>query len=242
MFYACAEATSTSLIAKFLASPLPGAESLAGETCCHGGPMMAKIAAHLPEAGKMSVNAPASSGAGLKAAALARMPRRLAFAVSLTVLLFGLLSGLLSGAAVSASGEDGPMASAPLPPPLPAAPPPTGSQQPQGEPSSASRRVPPQSRSSAGNGMHAAYPHKRNRDPRHDRSAHAARGQKRDSQWAIDNIEHRETYPVPRVASAMVPPPAPLPFAYRYIPGAPPAYGYAPLYPPPWPPGPALPR
>ena len=44
------QASSTSLIAKFLAPPLPGAEVLAGEPCCHGGPMMAKIAAQPPEA------------------------------------------------------------------------------------------------------------------------------------------------------------------------------------------------
>jgi hypothetical protein len=199
---------------------------------------MAKIAAQPPEARKMSANNPAFPGADPKAAASARMPRRLALAVSLAVLL----SGLLSGAAVSADSEDGPMASAPLPPPLPAASA-TRLQHPPGEPSPASRQVLPQSRPLAESGMRAAQLPKHNRGPHHsDRSAHGARDQKRLSQRATGNIEHRGPYPVPRVASAMIPPPAPLPFPYGYFPGAPPAYGYAPAYPPPWPPGPALPR
>jgi hypothetical protein len=183
----------------------------------------------------MSANVPASSAACPKAAARARMPHRLAFAASLTV--------LLSGAAVSAGGEDGPMASAPLPPPLPAAPPATGSQQPQGEPSPTSRRVLPQSGRPTGSGMQEVRPHKRNNDPHHiPHSARAARAQKRLGQREAGDVEHRQTYTDPRVASAMIPPPAPWPFPYRYIPAAPPAYGYAPVYPPPWPPGPVLPR
>jgi hypothetical protein len=180
----------------------------------------------------MSVNASASSTACPKAAASARKHHRLAFAVSLTVLLYG--------AAVLAGGEDGPMASAPLPPPLPAAPPATGTPQPQEEPSPTSRRVQPQSSRPAGSGMQQAHPHKRHNDPHH--IDHAARDQKRLRQRETGDVEHRETYPDPRVASAMIPPPAPLPFSYRYIPAAPPVYGYTPIYPPRWPPGPVMPR
>src|SRR6516162_1276253 len=75
---------------------------------------------------KMSANAPASSGAGAKTAVSARTAYRLILAVSLTA--------LLSGAAVPAGSQEGPMASAPLPPPLPPAPPAAGLQQPPGEP------------------------------------------------------------------------------------------------------------
>jgi hypothetical protein len=186
----------------------------------------------------MSANVPASSAACPKAAVPAGMPRRLAFAVSLTMLL----SGLLSGAAVSAGGENGPMASAPLPPPLTPAPPATGLQQPQGEPSPALQRVLPTSRPPAESGMQAGNPHKRHNDAHHsNHSAHAGRGQKRPAQPAVGNVEHRETHTVPQVATAITPPPAPLPFPYGYFPGAPPAYGYAPVYPS-WPPGPVFPR
>jgi hypothetical protein len=183
----------------------------------------------------MSANVPASSAACPKAAAPARMPHRLAFAVSLTV--------LLCGAAVSAGGEDGPMASAPLPPPLPAAPPATGTPQPQEEPSPTSRRVLPQSGRPTGSAMQSAHPRKHNNDPHHiDHAARAAREQKRLRQREAGDVEHRETYPVPQVAGVLTPPPAPLPFPYGYFPGDAPAYGYAPAYPPPWPPGPVFPR
>jgi hypothetical protein len=162
-------------------------------------------------------------------------PGRLAFAVSLTL--------LLSGAAASAGGEDGPMASAPLPPPLPAAPPATGLQQPQEAPSPTSQRVLPKSHALAESGIQAGNLHKPySNTQRRDDSAHAARGQKRPSHRAASNGEHRETHTVPQVASAIALPPAPLPFPYGYFPGTPPAYGYAPGYPPPWPPGPMLPR
>jgi hypothetical protein len=184
---------------------------------------------------EMSANVSASSAARRKTAAPARMPRRLAFAVSLTV--------LLSGAAVSGGGEDGPMASAPLPPPLPASPPATGLQQPQGGPSPTLPRVLPQSRQPTGNGMQSGHRHKRNNDLHHvNHSARTARGQKRLGQRQPGDVAHRETYTDPRVASDMIPPPAPLPFPYRYTPAAPPAYGYAPVYPPPWAPGPVFPR
>jgi hypothetical protein len=183
----------------------------------------------------MSANVPASSAACPKAAVPARMLHRLAFAVSLTV--------LLSGAVVSAGGEDGPMASAPLPPPLPAASPASALKQPQGEPSPTLQRVLPQSSRPTGSGMQSARPHKHNNDPHHiDHSARAARGQKRLGQREAGDVEHRETYTAPRVASALIPPPTPLPFSYRYNPAAPPSYGYAPIYPPPWPPGPVWPR
>ena len=183
----------------------------------------------------MSANVPAFSAARRKEAAPARMPHRWALAMSLTV--------LLSGAALSAGDEEGPMASAPLPPPLPAPPPATELQQPQGGPSPTSRPVPQQSRRPTGNGMQSAHPHKRNHAPHHiDRSARAARGQKQLGQRQAGDGGGRETYTDPRVASAMIPPPAPLPFPYRYIPAAPPAYGYGPVYPPPWPPGPVFPR
>src|SRR4029077_8787485 len=75
---------------------------------------------------------------------------------------------------------------------------------------------------------------------RRDYSAHAARGQKRPSHRAPGNLGLRQTPTVPQVASAITPPPAPLPFPYGYFPGTPPAYVYAPAYPPPWPPGPML--
>jgi hypothetical protein len=42
-----------------------------------------------------------------------------------------------------------------------------------------------------------------------------------------------EAHTVPRVASTMIPPFAPLPFPFGYFPGGPPTYGYAPVYPPP---------
>ena len=189
-----------------------------------------------PESLKMSTNGPASSAACPKAAAPARMPGRLAFAVSLVV--------LLSGTAASAGGEDGPMASAPLPPPLPAAPPATELQQPQGEPSPTSLRVPPQSRRPTGSGTQSAHRHKPNYDPHHiDHSGRAAaHSQKRLGPREAGDAEHRETYTAPRVAGVLTPPPAPLPFSYRYNPAAPPSYGYAPIYPPPWPPGPVWPR
>jgi hypothetical protein len=182
---------------------------------------------------KMSAHATASSGAGLWAAALTRMSHRLAFAVSLTV--------LLAGADVSAGGEDGPMASAPLPPPLPATPPATGSPQPA--PSSASRAALPRSRPRTESNTHAAHLHERSNRPHHvDHFARAARGQKQLGQRAVGDAERRETYTVPQVANATTPPLAPLPFPYGYFPGAPPAYGYRFVYPPPWPPGPVLPH
>ena len=183
----------------------------------------------------MSANFSASSAARPKTAAPAWMPHRLAFAVSLSV--------LLSGTAVSAGGEEGPMASAPLPPPLPASPPATGLQQPQREPSPTLSRVLPQSRRPTGNGTQSAHRHKRNNGPHHiDHSAHTAQGQKRLGQRQPGDFAHRETYTDPRVASDMIPPPAPSPFPYRYTPAAPPAYGYAPAYPPPWALGPVFPR
>jgi hypothetical protein len=234
MFYECSRAPSTSLIAGLPAPPRQGPK-VSRANLLSRRPDDAQNRGTTPGSLKMSANVPASSAACPKAAAPARMPHRLAFAVCLTV--------LLCGTAISARGEDGPMASAPLPPPLPAAPPATGLQQPQGGPSPASQRVLPKSRPPADSGTQAAHLHKRNHGSHHiDHSAHAARGQKRDSRGATGNIEHREAPPAPRVASAMIPPPAPLPFPYGYFPGAPPAYGYAPVYPPPWPPGPALPR
>jgi len=183
----------------------------------------------------MSANAAASSGASHRATASIRMRHRLAFAVALTV--------LLSGADVSGGGEDGPMASAPLPPPLPTAPPTTVSQQPRREPSSPSRHELPQSRPRAQSGMQVAHLPKRSADPHHlGHFAGAARGQKRLGQPAAGDVERRETSTVPQVASSMIPPPTPSPFPYGYIPGALPTYGYAPVYPPPWLPGPTLPR
>lgn len=176
----------------------------------------------------MSVNATASGGAGSKAAGATQKRHRLAVAVSLTV--------LLSGAVISAGGDDGPAASAPLPPPLPTALPATGLPQPQGvTPTDASPR--------AERAMQAAHGRKRNNDPHSvDRTTRAARDKKRLGQRAIGDVERGEPHNVPRVASTMMPPFAPLPFPFGYIPGAPPAYGYAPVYPAPWPPGPALPR
>src|SRR6516162_9601911 len=98
----------------------------------------------------MFLNTRASSGAGPKAAASMRTPRRLAVAASLTV--------LLAGAEVSAGGDDGPMASVPLPPPLPAAPRATEAQPPQAAPSTRAR---PRVRPRAETGTHVPQPHKR---------------------------------------------------------------------------------
>ena len=192
----------------------------------------------------MSANVPASSGAGPKAAASARMPRRLAFAVSLTVLLFELLSGLLSGAAVSASGEDGPMASAPLPPPLPAAPPATGLQQPQGEPSSdlAARAAAVPSihgKRYAGSEIRTSITTTRVIATILRMLLVAKNGSVR---VKAGDAEHRKRIPLRELQALLTPPPAPLPFSYRYNPAAPPSYGYAPIYPPPRPPGPVFPR
>ena len=145
------------------------------------------------------------------------MSHRLALAVGLTV--------LLAGAAGSAGGEEGAMATAPLPPPLPAAPPTTGLQQPQGGRSSASRPVVPQSHPRAEGGTRVAHLHK------------PTRGQKHHGQRAVGNVDRREADAVPPVASAVTPPPPPLPFPYGYFPGAPPPYGSALLYLPPGPPG-----
>ncbi len=182
---------------------------------------------------KMSANVPASSGAGAKAAVSAKISYRWVLAASLTV--------LLSGAAVSARSEDGPMASAPLPPPLPSAPPATVLQHPQGEPSRALQGALPKSSPPAETRMQVGnLPRHHDNAHRKDASARATRGQKRTGQRAVGNIEHRETRTVPQVASVLTPPPAPLPFPYGYFPGAAPAYGYAPAYPPPWPPGPML--
>jgi hypothetical protein len=183
----------------------------------------------------MSANVPASSGAGAKAAVSARTAYRLILAVSLTA--------LLSGAAMPARSQDGPMASAPLPPPLPAAPPATVLQQPPGEPSPATQRVLPRSLPPTASGVQAGNSHDHHNDVHHgNHIARAARGQKRPGERTIGKGEHRETHSVPQVASALTPPPAPVPFHYGYIPGAPPVYGYAPVYPPPWRPGPMLPR
>ena len=196
---------------------------------------MAKIAAQPPEAWKMSADTPASSDAYAKAPLWAKMLRRLAVVMSMTA--------LLSGAAISAPGEEGPMATAPLPPPLPAAPPSTGLEKPQGEPSVVSRRVLPQPRPPSATGMQPARLLKRKNDQHHDGfTPRAAHDQKRPGQHAVGNLERRETHTVPQVASAIIPPPPPSPFLYGYIPGAPPGYGYAPAYPPPWLPGPMLAR
>ena len=84
----------------------------------------------------MSANVSAFCSAGPKAPGWSKKRHRLAVAVSLTV--------LLSGAEVSAGGEDGPMASAPLPPLLPAASPSSALEQSQDvAPSRAARRVLP---------------------------------------------------------------------------------------------------
>jgi len=183
----------------------------------------------------MFLNTRASSGAGPKAAASIGRPRRLAFAVSLTV--------LLAGAEVPAGGDDGPMASAPLPPPLPAAPPAAGLPQPQREPSAASRPVLSQSRPRAETGGHIAQPHKRSGDTHAvDRFGRDPRGQKRLGQRAVGDGELWKRHAAPQVANSITPPPAPLPFPYGYFPGTAPAYGYALVYPPLLPPGPVLPH
>ena len=183
----------------------------------------------------MLANAPASSGAGRKTTALIRTARRLAVALSLTALLVG--------AKVSADGEDGPMASAPLPPPLPAAPSGPGLRWPEAGRSAASHPALPRPHLRTDSTTHAAQLHQRGND-RHaaNRFARGARGQKRLSQRAVGDGEHRNRDTVPQIANAMTPPPAPLPFPYGYFPGTPPAYGYSPVYPPPWPPGPILPH
>ena len=167
-----------------------------------------------------------------------RTPRRLTFAISLTMLLAG-----AAGAGVSAGGEDGPMASAPLPPPRGAAPPATELQQPQPAPSSASRPALPRFHPRVESSTDVVPWHKRSSDPRHlNRVAHDAPDQKRFGQRAAGDSEHRKSYTVPQVAHATTTPPPPLPFPYGYFPGAAPAYGYALVYPPPWPPGPVWPH
>lgn len=180
----------------------------------------------------MFLNTRASSGAGPKAAALIGIPRRLAFAASLTV--------LLAGAEVSAGGDDGPMASAPLPPPLPSAPRATEVQPPQA--SAAARPALPRVPSRAESGTHVAQPPRRSSEPHAiDRFGRNARGQKRLAQRAVGDGEHPKGYIVPQAAHATAPPPPPLPFPYGYFPGAAPAYGYALVYPP-LPPGPVWPH
>ena len=228
-------ASSISLIAKLLALPAPRRRKSRGRTLLSRRPDDGQNCGPTPGSLKMSAEVPAPFAACPEATAPARMTRRLAFAVAFTI--------LLSGTAASVGGEDGPMASAPLPPPLPAAPPASALKQAQEEPSPTSRRVPPQARRPMGSGMQSAHPHKHNNGPHHiDHSARAAHGQKRLGQREAGDAEHRETYPDPRVASVLTPPPAPVPFSYRYNPAAPPAYGYSPIYPPPWPPGPVWPR
>lgn len=184
----------------------------------------------------MSANATASCYVDPRPAGSTRTRYGLAVAVSLTV--------LLSGAEVSAGAEDSPMATAPLPPPVQAAPPATGLQQPQDVgPSRESRRVLPASHQRAERGMQLAHLHKRTNDPRHvDHSTRAARSEKRLGQRAVGEDERDETHTVPRVAGTIIRPFPPPPFPFGYIPGGPPAYGYALVYPPPWPPGSALPR
>ena len=184
----------------------------------------------------MSANATAAGCARSNAAGATKKCHRLAVAVSLTL--------LLSGAEVLAGNEDGPAASAPLPPPLPAAPLATGLQQPHGvTPSETSPHALPQSDPRTERAMQALHLHNRNNGPyRVDHSTRAARGEKRLGQRAVGGVGREEAYTVPRVASTRMPPFAPLPFPFGYMPGAPPPYGYTPVYPTPWPPGPALPR
>jgi len=152
------------------------------------------------------------------------------------------LTVLLSGAEISFGAEDGPMATAPLPPPVQAAPPATGLQQPQdATPSPASRHVLPQSHPRTGRGMQLAHLHKRNNDRHHvDHSTRAALSEKRFGQHVVGDAEREQVYTVPPVASTMMPPLALLPLPFGYIPAGPPAYGYALVYPPPWPLGSAL--
>jgi hypothetical protein len=184
----------------------------------------------------MSANATAACVAGFRAVRATEKRCRLVVAVSLIV--------QLSGTAVPAGGEEGPAASAPLPPPLPAAPPATGLQQPQGAtPSEASRRVLPQSHSHVERALEASHLRKPNNDPyRVDHSTRAVRGEKRLGRHLIGDVERSGAHSVPRVASTMTPPLAPLPFPFGYFPSAPSAYQYAPVFPPPWPPGPVVPR
>jgi hypothetical protein len=185
---------------------------------------------------EMSANATAACCARSKAAGATKKCYRLAVAVSLTV--------LLSGAEVSAGNEDGPAASAPLPPPLPAAPPATGLQRPQGmTPTETPRLALPQSHPRADHAMQASHLHKRNNGShRVGHSTRSAQGEKRSGRRSIGDVEREQSYTFPRVASTLMPPFAPLPFPYGYMPSAPPPYGYTPVYPTPWPPGPALPR
>ena len=184
----------------------------------------------------MSASAAAACGAGFKAGGATKRRCRFAVAVSLIV--------LLSGTAVPAGSEDGPAASAPLPPPLPAAPPATRLQQLQGAtPSEASRRVLRQSNPHVDRAIQASHLRKPNNDPyRVDHSTRAVRGEKQLGRRLIGDVERAEAHSVPRVASTMTPPLAPLPFPFGYFPSAPPAYEYAPVYPPPWPPGPVVPH
>jgi len=183
----------------------------------------------------MSANAPAS-GAGAKTAVSARTAYRLIFAVSLTA--------LLSGAAAPAGSQEGPMASAPLPPPLAPMPQPaTGLQQPPGEPGPATQGVQPKSLRPTASGIEAGNLRDHHNDVHHrSHISRDARGQKRSGQRTVGERERPETRSVPQVASVLTPPPAPVPFHYGYIPGAPPVYGYAPVYPPPWGSSPMLPR
>ena len=179
---------------------------------------------------------PLDRGAGPKGACSTKKLARLAFAAFLIL--------LLSKAELSAGGDDGPMARAPLPPPLPAAPSEISWQPPQsGAQSPAPRRELPRSHLRAERGTPVAHLHKRSHDPHHlDRATLLARGEKRRRRRAAGDVEPGEAYPDPQVASTMIPPFAPPPSPFGYNPSAPPAYGYAPVYPPPWPPGPALPR
>lgn len=117
----------------------------------------------------MSANAIVSCNADPKKTGSTKTRYRLAVVVSLTL--------LLSGAEVSAGAEDSTIATAPLPPPVQAAPPASGLQQPQdAAPSPASRHILPQSHPRSGRViMQLKHLHKRNSDRYHvDHSTRAA--------------------------------------------------------------------
>src|SRR5262249_5122740 len=127
----------------------------------------------------------------------------------------------LAVSSVSARSEDGPiangpMASAPLPPPLPPAPPATGGlRQPQPQP-----RAPPPPRlaqSGPPARTQASTLHKRHNDVRHgDHSARAVHSQKQPGSRSVGSVDRRGTHTVPQIASATPPPPPQAPFPYAH--------------------------
>ncbi len=143
---------------------------------------------------------------------------RLVFAVFLILSLIA--------AQVSAGDEGGPMARAPLPLPLPAAPKQIGSAQ-GGTQSQTPQRELTRSHPSVEPSMSAVHLNKRTHRPRRlDPASLAARREEEHGRHSLGDVERAEAHLDRQVASTLVPPfPPPLP-PFGYNPSIPPAYGY----------------